>query len=82
MNPNTLLDIEILWLYNEKAKRESLLSHTMRTQEDIDNLVKFVELITDKKRADRRARIGYQLIEQFCLNTRLPICTSKLFKQT
>ena len=80
--PNLLLDLEILWLYHEKTKRESLLSHTMDTKEDQDNLLEFVQMCTNKERANRRAELGFYLIKQFINKSRLPICCSALFKQT
>jgi hypothetical protein len=80
MIPNPLLDLEILWLYHEKAKRESLLRHTMTTKEDRDNLLEFVQMCTNKKRADRRAELGLHLIKQFINKSRLPIGCSTLFK--
>ena len=56
--PNILLDLEVLWLYHEKAKRETLLSLDMATKEDQDDLLEFVQMCHSKDRADRKAPIG------------------------
>jgi hypothetical protein len=82
MKPNPLLDLKILWLYHEKAKRKSLLRHSMTTKEDKDNLLEFVQMCTNKERANRRAKLGFHLINQFICKSRLPICSSTLFIQT
>jgi len=81
MKTNPLIDIEILWLYHEKAQRESLLRHAMKTKEDRENLLRFVELCHNKEIADKKAELGFSLIKSFIKKNRLPIFCSNLFKQ-
>ncbi len=80
MIPNQLLNIEVLWLYYEQAKRKSLLSMEMTTKEDRESLKEFTEMLHNKDRSDRLAQLGYVLIKIFIRQSRLPICCSTLFK--